>query len=56
MGSSKVRRRSAFVGIWFLPAEKESLEGAAQVLGVSVGALVRASVQATHGVEIDELA
>jgi hypothetical protein len=53
MGSSRVRRRTAFVGIWFLPAEKAALEQVAHELGTSVGGLVRASLQATHDVEID---
>lgn len=54
MGYSKVRRRNAFVGVWFLPAEKASLEHAAQELGVTVGALVRASLHTTHAVEIED--
>jgi hypothetical protein len=53
MGSSGVRRRTAFVGIWFLPAEKAALEDTAQALGMSLGALVRSSLQTTHDVEIE---
>jgi hypothetical protein len=53
MGSSGVRRRTAFVGIWFLPAEKAALEQAAQTSGVTLGALVRASLQTTQGVDIE---
>lgn len=53
MGSSGVRRRTEFVGVWFLPAEKAALEDAAQTLGMSVGALVRSSLHATHAIDIE---
>jgi hypothetical protein len=53
MAYSKVRRRTAFVGVWFLPAEKAALEQAAQTLGMTLGALIRTSLQATQGVEIE---
>lgn len=53
MGSSSVRRRTEFVGVWFLPAEKAALEDAAQTLGMSVGALVRSSLHATHAIYIE---
>jgi hypothetical protein len=53
MGSSNRRQRCAFVGVRFLPAEKDALEYAAQTLGISLGELIRSSLKQTHDVDID---
>ena len=48
MAKSECRRRTALVGVRFLPAEKYALQQEADRLGVSLGYLIRARLSTSH--------
>ena len=56
MAKSECRRRTALVGVRFLPAEKSALQQEADRLGVSLGYLIRARLSVTSHLDDTEIA
>jgi hypothetical protein len=56
MAKSECRRRTALVGVRFLPAENYTLQQEADRLGVSIGHLIRARVSGTSHLDDTEIA
>jgi hypothetical protein len=52
---SECRRRTALVGVRFLPAEKYALQQEADRLGVSLGYLIRARISGTSPLDDTEI-